>query len=217
MTAAKPPSTPAAPQKPAKPPKRIVDWDALEPHYRAGVRSLKDIGREFDVSDAGIIQHARRNNWTRNIKAKVQARADALVSAQAVSAEVSAAKSKTKKAAEKQVIEIEATVQSRIRLAHRSDIAKARAQVVTLIDELSLESGRKPETDADNKTSRLTLSARTGIAKALSEALKTTIGLEREAYAIAQVAGSDNPLAALISQLGPSAAMPIVDEVSDEP
>ncbi len=217
MTAAKPPSTPAAPQKPAKPPKRIVDWDALEPHYRAGIRSLKDIGREFEVSDAGIIQHARRNNWTRNIKAKVQARADALVSAQAVSAEVSAAKSKTKKAAEKQVIEIEATVQSRIRLAHRSDIAKARAQVVTLIDELSLESGRKPETDADNKSPRLTLSARTGIAKALSEALKTTIGLEREAYAIAQVAGSDNPLAALISQLGPSAAMPIVDEVSDEP
>jgi hypothetical protein len=74
------------------PPKRIVDWNDIEPHYRADLRSLKDIGREFEVADTGIIQHARRENWTRNIKAKVQAGADALVSA-----EVSAAKSRTKK------------------------------------------------------------------------------------------------------------------------
>lgn len=45
--------------------KRVIDWDALAVHYRAGVRSLKDMGQEFGVSDAAIIKKARREGWTR--------------------------------------------------------------------------------------------------------------------------------------------------------
>ena len=35
--------------------RKIVDWDAIGVHYRAGIRSLKDIGAELGVSDAAII------------------------------------------------------------------------------------------------------------------------------------------------------------------
>ena len=42
-----------------------LDWTAIEAHYRAGIRSLKHIGDEYGVSDAGIIKRARRDCWTR--------------------------------------------------------------------------------------------------------------------------------------------------------
>jgi len=45
-----------------------IDWEAVEIQYRAGVRSLKDIGAEFGVSDAGIIKKARKEEWVRGIK-----------------------------------------------------------------------------------------------------------------------------------------------------
>lgn len=70
--------------------RRLVDWDAVALHYRAGVRSLKDIGAELKDSDAAVIKHARLNGWGRNLMAKTQAKADAKVSAATVSAEVRA-------------------------------------------------------------------------------------------------------------------------------
>lgn len=48
--------------------RKQIDWDAIEPHYRAGIRSLKDIGAEFEVSDAAIIKHAKRDGWVRQAK-----------------------------------------------------------------------------------------------------------------------------------------------------
>ena len=50
------PKVPKAPNAPkvAKT-RKVVDWEALELQYRAGIRSLKDIGREFNVSDAAIV------------------------------------------------------------------------------------------------------------------------------------------------------------------
>jgi hypothetical protein len=109
-----------------------VDWDALEPHYRAGIRALKDIGAEFDVSDAAIIKHARKNGWDRNLKAKIQAKADAKVSAAMVSVEVSAGQKLT----ETVRVDIESEIQSRIRLAHRSDIGRGRSLAMALFAEL---------------------------------------------------------------------------------
>lgn len=188
-----------------------ADWERIEAEYRAGVRTLREIAGEHDITEGSIRKRAKRDEWSRDLNAKVRAKADALVRKELVRKEV---RKEALKRTEKQVVEIEATVQSRIRLAHRTDIAKARSQVVALFDELENETSRATD---EQKAPRLTLGARTSIARALTEALRTAIGLEREAYSIAQVQGADNPLAALIAQLGPSAVMPIVADVPDEP
>lgn len=52
----------------SKPVKTEIDWAAVELHYRANLRSLKDIGKEYGVSDAGIIKRAKRDGWTRGAK-----------------------------------------------------------------------------------------------------------------------------------------------------
>lgn len=69
---------------------KSIDWESVEGAYRAGIRSLKDIGAEFGVSDAGIIKRAKRDGWARNLAAKIAARAEAKVSAAVVSDLVSA-------------------------------------------------------------------------------------------------------------------------------
>lgn len=46
-------------------PRKVIDWESVETQYRIGLRSLKDIGLEFDVSDAAIIKRARRDGWVR--------------------------------------------------------------------------------------------------------------------------------------------------------
>lgn len=47
-----------------------IEWDLIEPHYRAGIRSLKDIGKEFEVSDAAIVKHAKKVGWVRDTTAR---------------------------------------------------------------------------------------------------------------------------------------------------
>lgn len=200
--------TKAAPTKPAAKRQR-VDWDAIAPHYRAGIRSLKDIGTEFEVSDAAIIKHARLNGWDRNLKAKIQARADAKVSAATVSAEVSA----QTKLTEAVRVEVESEVQARIRLGQRKDITRSRTLCMNLLGELESQTGNLPELQALGEMLRapddtgadklndiyravISLPERTKTMKALAESLKTLIGLEREAFGIE--AAAPDPVKTLV-------------------
>lgn len=177
--------------------KKIIDWETLSVHYHAGIRSLRDMGIEFGVSDAAIIKKARKEGWTRDLKGKIKAKADKLVSAAMVSAEVSA----QTKVTEKLTIEVEAQVRSRIILGHRQDIPAARKLVSKLFAELELqtdgiellhnlgeimrepnESGQDKRNDLYNKV--ISLSGRSTTLKSLVDSLKVMIALEREAFSI---------------------------------
>lgn len=177
--------------------RKVVDWEALELQYRAGIRSLKDIGREFNVSDAAIVKRAKRDGWERDLKAKIQAKADAKVSASLVSAEVRA----QTKVAERIVVEANAEAVANVRLAHRVDIQRGRRLVLKLLAELEQQTDQVPELqelgemmrkDDDKGQDRLndiyraviSLPERTKTMKALAEALRILVSLEREAFGI---------------------------------
>ena len=87
--------------------------------------------------------------------------------------------------------------------------------VADLFDELHADSELRLN-KADDAKKPLALQTRTAIAKSLTDSLKTVIGLEREAYSIAQSTLVDNPLASLISQLGAGSAFAIVHDDPDE-
>ena len=152
--------------------RKQIDWEAVEMEYRAGVRSLKDIGTEFGVSDAGILKRAKRDGWDRDLTARIQAKAEAKVSAAIVSAEVSEART----IAEKQVVEINAQAVANVRLAHRTDIRRLRDHAMKLQNELETM-----EAATENKAP---LATRTAIAKQIADIHKTLMGLEREAWGI---------------------------------
>lgn len=188
-----------------------IDWDAIEPHYRAGVRALKDIGREFEVSDAAIIKHAKAFDWTRNLKAKIQAKADAKVSAAMVSAEVSAGKALTESAR----VEVEAEIRARIELSQRADVQRARKLVMDLLAELeaqtsdpglfkdlgeAMASGEDVILRAAYERA-LSLAGRVSNMKSLADALKTLIVLERQAFKMDDEGGGSGGFERMLSEI----------------
>lgn len=177
--------------------RKLIDWETLSVHYRAGIRSLRDMAAEFNVSDAAIVKKARKEGWTRDLKGKIQAKADKLVSDAMVSAEVST----QTKITEKLTIEVEAKVRSRIILSHRQDIPAARNLVSKLFAELEMqtdgiellgelgeimrsenETGQDKRNDLYNKV--ISLSGRSTTLKSLVDSLKVMIALEREAFSL---------------------------------
>ena len=197
--------------------RKQIDWEALEIQYRAGIRSLKDIGSEFGVSDAAIIKRAKRDNWSRDLKAKIQARADAKVSASLVRAEVSA----QTKVRERQVIEAAATAVADIRLAHRSDIRRARNLTNSLLAELEAQTdpstlamlhelGELLRNEDDNGQDRrndlytkvISLSERSKTMKTLADSLRVVVDMERTAFSMDKDQGpAADPLTLLLKTI----------------
>lgn len=142
---AKPKDKRASTSKPAPLPKgppvsSYPDWECIELDYRAGIKTLRQIATEQGVAHGTITKRARKNGWERDLSAKIQQKADALVSKAAVSTLASTAT----KAAEREVVEANAQAIADVILGHRHDIRRSMKLVTALTD--SLESMSKPET-----------------------------------------------------------------------
>ncbi|MGC6231974.1 hypothetical protein VU677_14645 [Hafnia paralvei] len=173
------------------------DWEAIESAYRAGLMSIREIASQHGITHGAINKRAKKEGWERDLKAKIKAKADALVSKREVSRQVSIETATN----ERILIEANAEVIANVRMAHRGDIKKARDITNTLFDELGAEcadvaSLRKlgelminPDENGKDKLSEIyhsiiAMPERVKAAKALSETLKNLIGLERQAYNI---------------------------------
>ena len=61
------------------------DWEAIERAYRAGLLSIREIASAQCITHGAINKRAKRDGWERDLKAKIKAKADALVSKRTVS------------------------------------------------------------------------------------------------------------------------------------
>jgi len=175
--------------------KQPTDWERIEQLYRAGVLSVREIAATCGVSHTAINKRAKAGGWDRNLKAKIHAKADALVS----KAEVSTKVSTETLATERGIVEANAQVIAGIRMAHRTDIGRGRRLANKLLDELEGltdnrdlfdklgdllrsedDNGQDKRNDLYMKV--IDLPARTKTMKELGETLKNLIALERQAY-----------------------------------
>ncbi|MDC9623990.1 hypothetical protein PSI22_20740 [Xenorhabdus sp. XENO-7] len=181
------------------------DWEAIESAYRAGLMSLREIASQHGISEGAIRKRAKRDDWSRDLAAKVKERTDDLVRKKEVRKQV---RSETT-FSERVLIEATAEVIATVRMEHRGDIRRAREITNTLFDELGAECA---DVDAlrqlgeimfqpdDNGRDRLnevyqsiiSLPERVKAVKALSDAMKNLIGLERQAYDIDGPTGDDS-------------------------
>ncbi len=53
-------------------PARDIDWLIIEREYRAGVLSLREIGRSHGVTEGAVRKRAKRDEWERDLTARVQ-------------------------------------------------------------------------------------------------------------------------------------------------
>lgn len=178
---------------------RKVDWERVECDYRAGLLSVREIAASQGISHTAIQKRAKAEGWVRDLNAKIQAKADALVAKREVAAEVAKERAET----ERQLVEANAEVIANIRLTHRRDIKRARELAMSLLSEIEVETGNidlfeqlgellRSEDDKGqdkrNDVYRKVISGATRIdsMKKLAETLKALIVLEREAYGIGE-------------------------------
>jgi hypothetical protein len=177
--------------------RKQIDWDLIEPDWRANLKTKQQLSAEYGVSRAAMDKHFGKLGIGRDLGAKIRAKADSLVTQAAVTHQVTPQTTAT----ERDIIEVNAALQSQIILAHRGDIQRSRRLTMTLLEELEHQTDHVAlyrelgellaEPDERGQDKRLdlfmkamSLASRTGTMKSLADSLKTLVGLEREAFGI---------------------------------
>lgn len=175
--------------------KKPVDWERVEAQYRIGTMSLREIAEKHGITEGAIRKRAKRDAWTRDLTAKVKAKADELVRTESVRKEYA-------ERTEKEVVEVEAQVQARIRIGHRKDIARSRVLAMSLMEELEAQTGSAelmqklgeimgdPDKSGNDKKlaeayqKAISLGGRVQTMRSLADTIRTLVSLEREAYGL---------------------------------
>lgn len=190
---------------------KAVDWDAIEPEWRAGIVPKSALAEKHGVSRQAIEKHfaklgIERGDLGKKIRAKAR---EKVVSAEIVAAaEVEApalvrmapsqATRQRLDAEEGAIVEKEAALQAAALTRHQQAIARAWAVVDMLMAELAHQTQHvalyeelgvlmyNPDEKGVDKLAEIyrkamTLPTRSSTVKTLLEALKTAIALEREA------------------------------------
>ena len=103
-------------------PKEGVNWIAIEAEYRAGIKSLRDIGALHGVSAATISNKAKDQGWERNLQERIQ---------MAVQEKVA----RTVAASSDDVVQANADALVTVELTQRQDIKNLREMVAMLAEE----------------------------------------------------------------------------------
>jgi len=209
--------------------RKQVDWESVERDYSAGLLSLREIGDKHNVAHQVIARKAKKEEWARDLREKIAKAVDKKIGDKQVGDSLG----DNKKASEKEIIEVNAQAIVNIKLAHRGDIRKSKNIVNALFDELELttdnrelfeqlgellrqesESGQDKLNDIYKKC--ISMSQRIDGVKKLTDALKTMIGLEREAYDItAAPTATDNAMSSFVKSLQGSSVQ-VVAQCNDD-
>lgn len=110
-----------------------VDWLIVEKDYRAGIKTLRQIAEEAGVSHVAIQKRAKVEGWTRDLQARIQQKAQELVTKQEVTSEVTKQKSVT----EREIVEANAHAVAHVDLTNRKDVLRGMDVSRQHIDELA--------------------------------------------------------------------------------
>lgn len=207
------------------------DWERIELDYRAGIKTLRQIAGEHGISHVAVNKRAKKDGWERDLAAKIQAKADALVTKSLVTTPVT----KERQMAEKAVVDANAQAVADVRLAHRADIHRARRitnallqeleqqtepQVLALLKQLGEMLRNEDERGIDRRNDLyqavISLPERSKTMKTLAESLRVLVDMERTAFGMGKDSGqAADALGALLHTIctgNSSAFMPVAND-----
>ena len=175
--------------------KQGVDWERIELNYRAGIKTLRDIASEHDISHVAINKRAKRDGWIRDLTAKIQAKAAELVNRSLVNKSVT----KEQKILESEIVTANAVNNATIEIKQRADVTFGRGVINSLMQELKEqidkrvelvdlgEMMRNPDVYGNDKLNdqymkMVSFGGRVDSAKKLADANKVQVELERRVY-----------------------------------
>ncbi len=178
--------------------KKPIDWEAVEREYRAGIKTLRQIGEEFGCSHTAIRKRADAEQWSRDLSDRIKAKAAEIVSKGEVSSEVS----KEAKVSERQIVDANAEMMASVIRSHHKALGRMDGIIKLLFDRLEAElSGTElfsklgemlASVDENGNADKLNdlyrkviaLPSHTDTAKKLADTLKVKIELERRVFKI---------------------------------
>ena len=200
-----------------------VDWDAMEPEWRIGIKSVLQLSKDFGVSRAAIIKHWDKEGVPRDLSAKIKAKAESLVTASEVTREVTQNRRET----ERSIVDASASMMADKVIGQREDIKRARSMVQRLWELVDAELDHPdelkqlgamlaaPDEFGNDKLNDMYFAA-IGLpqqiknAKLLADALKVLIELERKVLRLDEQKPTEvNPLADLLRAVSGN-ALPVV-------
>lgn len=196
--------------------RKQIDWEKIELDYRAGIKTLRQIADEHGITHGAINKKAKAEDWTRDLTAKIQKKADDLVSKKLVSKKVS----KESKLSEREIIDAVATESATVQIRQRDDVARYQSLMNKLFEELDTISGQDnadaleqlsvmieneglASEDALIQFKRISsLGSRVKVAKDLGDTIAKLIPLERTIYKMdKEVEERKDPLGDLLKSL----------------
>jgi len=171
--------------------KRVIDWESIEREYIPAIRSLRDIGAEFGVTETAIRKKAKRDGWERNLDEKIKLKAESIVRKTEVRKVV-------RKDSERDIIENSANIQAIVILEEREDVRRLAKICESLEKQLELI--------ADDVNSPEDLEKKARINKTLIESRDKVFNMRRRNYGI-----NDNANGDADKKNGASTAMTIDD------
>ena len=186
--------------------RKPVDWEAIEPDWVAGIKSKLQLSEEYGVSRAGLNKHFAELGIERDETAKIRAKAEALVTQDAVTPKVTG----ETKAADRERIDANAEMMANVIRGHRTDASRLRRVVTALLakveaivkeSELFEQIGDlclSPDDKGMDKINDLyrkviELPSQTDTTKKLAETMKILIELERKIF---KIESGDDPIEA---------------------
>lgn len=173
-----------------------IDWGAIERDFRAGMLSLREIGRRFGVTEGAIRKKAKAESWTRNLAEKVRtAVREKLVRADGT---------QSQRATDEEVVEAAAEIGKEVQLTHRRDLQQLRAIGSILATRLAAHLNGDPvEGPCLGKTE-----SAGDLFEKLARVKARLIPLERQAHNLDADPVDENPLGALLKQISGTAFRP---------
>lgn len=148
-----------------------TDWDSIEKQYRAGVFSIREIASQHGISDTAIRKKAKACGWERDLTERVQ---------ELVRTEVRSSHEEQLRTEE--IINTAVFTQIQVVREHRLSIRAGQQMVGRLLGRLQ----RAPENLED-------LPTHAGVIKDLANAMHKLVGLERQAFGLADKTDPDPP------------------------
>lgn len=199
--------------------KTAPDWEKIELDYRSNVKTLRQIADEHGLAHSSIAKRAKRDNWTRDLAAKIKAKSEELVNKSLANKPAN----KEKRISEKEIIDANAQAITNVVLDQRTDVQRAMRVTNALFEELENQvgienalqleelgellrseddKGRDALNDIYHKI--ISLPGRVKAAKDLGDNLKTLVMLQRHILKIDEQTSSSDALADLLNRIAQS-------------
>ena len=184
--------------------KRIIDWDAIERDYRAGIKTLREIAIEHGITHGAINNHRKEHEWIRDLSARIKLKAAQLVSNALLSKEMS----KQSKLSESDIIKSSAELQAGAILQESEEIKRLSSIAETFEEELKLISMNEEPIDLEKRT-RI-LKSLTDVREKIINLRRRNLGINDNANGEADKSGHNDPnaefLSAALSKLNAAAS-----------